>query len=100
MLYPKLNDSTLHIKGGLSKVADVCTRSVTLLHELPLPRFGGCDGSYLPVVKHGQSESLSLCVRAQVRLKAEGVDGGDESFDGVEGRPWDRSVLGHVTSGG
>lgn len=52
---------------------------------------------YLPVVEHRQSEGLSLCVCAKVRLKAEGVDGRDESLNGVERRPWDRCILGDVT---
>lgn len=52
---------------------------------------------YLPVVEHRQGEGLSLCVRAKVRLKAEGVDGRDESLDGVERRPWNRCILGHMT---
>lgn len=52
---------------------------------------------YLPVVEHRQSEGLSLCVCAKVGLKAEGVDGRDESLDGVERRPWNRCILGDVT---
>lgn len=52
---------------------------------------------YLPVVEHRQSEGLSLCMCAEVSLKAKRVDGGDESLDGVERRPWNRRILGDVT---
>ncbi len=52
---------------------------------------------YLPVVEHRQSEGLSLCVCSQVRLKSEGVDGWDESLNGVEGRPWNGCILGDMT---
>lgn len=55
---------------------------------------------YLPVVEHRQSEGLSLSVCAQVCLEPEGVDGWDESLDGVEWRPWNRCILGDVTPGG
>lgn len=53
--------------------------------------------AYLPVVEHRQSEGLALCVRAEVGLKAERVDGGDEGLDGVERRAWNGCVLGDVT---
>lgn len=51
----------------------------------------------LPVVEHGQAEGLSLRVRPQIRLKAKGVYGWDESLDGVQRRARNRCVLGHVT---
>ena len=39
-----------------------------------------------------------LRVHPQVRLEAEGVDGGDEGLDGVEGGARDGRVLRHVAS--
>lgn len=51
-------------------------------------------------MEHGQGEGLALCVRAQVGLEAERVDGRDEGLDGVERRAGDGGVLGHVTSEG
>lgn len=58
---------------------------------------GGKLVVYLPMVEHGQSKGLSLCMCAKVSLKAEGVDGWDKSFNGVERRPWNRCILGDVT---
>lgn len=52
---------------------------------------------YLPVVEHRQSKGLSLCMSAKVCFKAEGVNGRDESLNGVEGRPWNRCILGDMT---
>lgn len=52
---------------------------------------------YLPVVEDRQSEGLSLCVRAQVGLEAERVDGRDKRLDGVKWRPWNWCILGDVT---
>lgn len=53
---------------------------------------------YLPVVEHRQSKGLSLRMCTEVRLKAEGVDGRDESLNGVERRSWNRCILGDMTS--
>lgn len=53
--------------------------------------------SYLPVVEHRQSKGLTLCVRAKVCLKAERVDGWDESLNCVERRAWNWCILGDVT---
>lgn len=50
-------------------------------------------------MEDGQGEGLSLCVCSQVSLEAKRVDGWDEGLDGVEGRPGDGGVLGHMTSG-
>ena len=44
-----------------------------------------------------ETESLSLCVGSQVRLKAEWVDRWHERLDDVERRTRHRGVLGHVT---
>lgn len=57
-----------------------------------------CLHFYLPVVKHAQSKCLSLRVCAQVCLKAKGVNGRDEGFDGVQGGARDWCVLSHMTS--
>ena len=54
--------------------------------------------THLPVVEDREAEGLSLCVRAQVCLKAKGVDGREESLDGVQGGPGHRRILRHVTS--
>lgn len=53
---------------------------------------------YLPVVEHRESKGLSLCMCAKVSLKAKRVDSRDESLDGVERGPWNRCILGDVTS--
>lgn len=50
------------------------------------------------MVEDRQGEGLSLCVCSQVSLEAKRVDGWDEGLDGVEGRPGDGGVLGHMTS--
>ena len=50
------------------------------------------------MVEDGQTEGLALGVGAEIRLKAERVDGGQEGLDGVEWRPGHGRVLGHVTS--
>ena len=54
--------------------------------------------THLPVVEDREAEGLSLCVRAQVCLKAKGVDGREESLDGVQGGPRHRCILRHMTS--
>ena len=49
-------------------------------------------------MEDGQTEGLALGVGAEIRLKAERVDGGQEGLDGVERGPGHGRVLGHVTS--
>lgn len=56
------------------------------------------EATHLPVVEDGEAEGLSLCVRAQVCLKAKGVDGREESLDGVQGGPGHWRILRHMTS--
>jgi hypothetical protein len=46
-----------------------------------------------------ETEHLALCMRPEIGLEAERVDGGNESFDDIEGRAGDRSILRHVSSG-
>lgn len=48
------------------------------------------------MVEHRQSKGLALRVSAEVRLKAERVDGGNESLDGVKRGARNRSILGDV----
>lgn len=73
---------------NISTLCCVCMRNQMLT----------CLHFYLPVVKHAQSKCLSLCVCAQVCLKAKGVNGRDEGFDGVQGGARDWCVLSHMTS--
>ena len=63
---------------------------------------GDCSGqpapsSYLPVVEDRQGKGLALRVSSQISLKAERVDGWNESFDGVQRRAWDGCILSHVS---
>lgn len=51
---------------------------------------------YLPMVEDRQGKGLPLRVSPQIGLKAKRVDGGDESFDGVERGAWDGCILSHV----
>ena len=55
---------------------------------------------YLPVVEYRQAECLSLCVCPQVSLEPKRVNSWNECFDDVQWRARDRSILGHMTSGG
>mmetsp|Transcript_18570 Transcript_18570/g.39864 ORF Transcript_18570/g.39864 Transcript_18570/m.39864 type:complete len:296 (+) Transcript_18570:357-1244(+) len=52
----------------------------------------GVTGHNLPVVKHTHAERLTLCVVAQVCLKAEALHHGQEGLDDEDGR----AGLGHV----
>jgi len=52
---------------------------------------------YLPVMEDWQAESLSLCVRPKIRLKAKRVDRWHECLDDVQWRPGNRGILRHVT---
>lgn len=66
-------------------------------HELPGQMSGGLRlewsdndalvqriaGNNLPVMEHGQTERLTLCVGAQVSFKTETVDRRNERLDGV-----------------
>ena len=54
--------------------------------------------SYLPVIEDGETESLSLSVRAQIRFESERVHDWNEGLDEVQGRAWDGSVLCHVAT--
>ena len=56
----------------------------------------GVAGHNLPVVEDGEAEGLSLRVRPQVRLEAEGVDCRDKGLDRVQGRARHGRVLRHV----
>lgn len=49
-------------------------------------------------MEDGQTKRLPLCVRPQIRLKTETVDRRNESFNGVQRRPGNRSVLSNVTT--
>lgn len=59
--------------------------------EAKLARF-----PHLPVVEDRQGKGLALGMRAEVSLKAERVDGWDESFDGVQRGAWYRCILSHM----
>ena len=54
--------------------------------------------SYLPVIEDGETESLSLGVRAQIRFESERVHDWDEGLDEVQRRAWDGGILRHVTT--
>lgn len=51
---------------------------------------------HLPMVEDRQGKGLALGMSAEISLKAERVDGWDESFDGVERGAWNGCILGHV----
>lgn len=52
---------------------------------LPIITYGAANSDdYLPVMKDGETECLSLCVSSKVCLKSKGVNGRYEGFDGVE----------------
>lgn len=48
------------------------------------------------MVEDRQGKGLALGMSAEISLKAERVDGWDESFDGVERGAWNGCILGHV----
>lgn len=52
--------------------------------------------SHLPMVEDRQRKGLPLGVSPQIGLKAERVNGGDESFDGVERGAWDGCILSYM----
>ena len=88
---------TLQTKYG--EQLDKCQQSscdVTVFYSARRLQEG--EVTHLPVVEDREAEGLSLCVRAQVCLKAKGVDGREESLDGVQGGPGHRRILRHVTS--
>lgn len=50
------------------------------------------------MVKGLETESLSLCVRSEIRLESVGVDDGDVSLDGVQRRSRLGQVLRYVST--
>ena len=50
------------------------------------------------MIEDGETESLSLGVRAQIRFESERVHDRDEGLDEIQGRTWDRGVLCHVAT--
>ena len=50
------------------------------------------------MIEDGETESLSLSVRAQIRFESERVHDWNEGLDEVQGRAWDGSVLCHVAT--
>mmetsp|Transcript_58935 Transcript_58935/g.86253 ORF Transcript_58935/g.86253 Transcript_58935/m.86253 type:complete len:295 (+) Transcript_58935:171-1055(+) len=62
-------------------------------HDRPVQRVPRHRG---PVVEGRERHRLALGVGAEVGLEAEGLDGGQEGLDGVEGRPGLGRVLHHV----
>lgn len=52
----------------------------------------------LPVMKHRQTESLSLCVCPQICLESERVNCGNECLDCVQWGTWHWCILGNMTS--
>lgn len=53
-------------------------------------------GHNLPMVEDRQGKGLPLGVSPQISLKAKRINGGDESFDGVERGAWDGCILSHM----
>ena len=51
---------------------------------------------YLPVIKQLLAKGLTLCVCAEIRLKAKRVDHGEERFDSVQGGACLGRILGDV----
>lgn len=62
-----------------------------LTWEAKLARF-----PHLPMVEDRQGKGLPLGMSTEISLKAERVDGWDESFDCVERGAWDGCVLSHM----
>ena len=50
------------------------------------------------MVKDLLAESLTLCVGSQVGLKSDRVYDGDQSFDGIQGRPRLWNILSDMSS--
>lgn len=65
----------------------------------PTLRLAPAPSTHLPVVEDRQGEGLALCVGAEISLKAEGIDGWNEGFDGVERGAWNGCILSHVPPG-
>lgn len=66
-----------------------------------LEQAGGHTGqpapfSHLPMVEDRQGKGLPLGMSPQISLKAKRINGGDESFDGVERGAWDGCILSHM----